>query len=104
MTEANPQEKNADVPSTVSKGFKMPTLSPRLPPEPKTSFPVVLRDELLCDVEPVEGCTPLLALACLFAGDEANTSLSLEGFPSRRLPEPVKGVNFGSSSTATSEI
>jgi hypothetical protein len=57
-----------------------------------------------CDVEPVEGCTPLLALACLFAGDEANTSLSLEGFPSRRLPEPVKGVNFGSSSTATSEI
>jgi hypothetical protein len=89
------------LPGQFPQGLKIPTLSPRLPPEPKTSFPVVLRDELLCDVEPVEGCTPLFALACLFAGDEANTSLSLEGFPSRRLPEPVKGVNFGSSTAAS---
>jgi len=63
---------------------------------------VVLRDEPPCDELAAEGCTPLVALACRFAGDEASTSLSLEGFPSRRLPEPMKGMNFGSSSAGAS--
>ena len=61
---------------------------------------------MLCDVEAeaeaVEGCTLLVALACRFAGEEAEPSRSLGAFPSRRLPGPVKGVNFGSSSTGAS--
>ena len=63
---------------------------------------MVLRDELPCDVVAVDGWTLLAALACRFAGDEVSASLSLEGFPSRRLPEPVKGMNFGSSSAGAS--
>jgi hypothetical protein len=87
---------------------KIPTFSfafdDWLPPGPKTSFPVVLRDVVLCDVEAeaVEGCTLLVALACRFAGEEDEPSRSLGAFPSKRLPGPVKGVNFGSSSTAAS--
>jgi hypothetical protein len=65
---------------------------------------VVLRGVVLCDVEAeaVEGCTLLVALACRFAGEEVEPSRSLGAFPSRRLPGPVKGVNFGSSSTGAS--
>jgi len=63
---------------------------------------VVLRDEPPCDELAAEGCTPLVALACRFAGDEASASLPFEGFPSRRLPEPMKGMNFGSSSAGAS--
>jgi hypothetical protein len=51
----------------------------------------------------VDGWTLLAALACRFAGDEVSASLSLEGFPSRRLPEPVKGMNFGSSAGASAK-
>ena len=83
--------------------WQIPTLSARLPLEPKTSFPVVLRDELPCDMVAVDGWTLLVTLACRFAGDEASTSLSLEAFPSRRLPEPVKGMNLGSSAGASAK-
>jgi hypothetical protein len=64
---------------------------------------VVFRDEPPCEVLAVEGCTLLVALACRFAGHEASISLSLEAFPSRRLPEPVKGMNFGSSAGASAK-
>jgi hypothetical protein len=87
---------------------KIPTFSfafhDWLPPAPNTSFPVALRGAVLSDVEAevVEGCTLLVALACRFAGEEDEPSRSLGAFPSRRLPGPVKGVNFGSSLTGAS--
>ena len=62
-------------------------------PEPNTSFP----DGRPCEAPEEElGPNALLFVSCdVFSElpDEVN------GFPSRRLPTPVKGLNFGSASS-----
>lgn len=64
-------------------------------PEPKTSFPEVWRAAVPDEVEPV----PLVARGIK---EETGTAACCGGFPSKRLPTPVNGLNFGSSSTGSS--
>ena len=62
-------------------------------PEPKTSFP----DRRRCEA-PEEELGPNVLL---FVRWDVVPELSDEvnGFPSRRLPTPVKGLNFGSAAS-----
>lgn len=69
-------------------------------PEPKTSFPEVWRAEVPDEVDP----DPLAAPDRCTCGieEETGTAACCGGFPSKRLPMPVNGLNFGSSSTGSS--
>lgn len=72
--------------------------------DPNTSLPCDWR-ELLWVLDPEEGCPlPLEVTGCLSLDPEedAGAGSYFKGFPSRRLPAPVKGLNFGSASAGAS--
>lgn len=69
--------------------------------EPNTSLPAICFDELACEVFVVAGFAPFVATVGPFVGREAGVGC-FEGFPSSRLPMPVKGLNFGSAGGSTS--
>lgn len=66
--------------------------------EPKTSFPILWREGLLCEVDGVD-CFMLFTASDLGSsiGETIVEAWSFEGFPSNLLPVPVNGVNFCSS-------
>lgn len=71
--------------------------------DPNTSLPCDWR-ELLWALDPEEGCPlPLEVTACLSLDpEEAGEGSYFKGFPSRRLPAPLKALNFDSASAAAS--
>lgn len=72
--------------------------------EPNTSFPWVWR-VLPCELDPAVDCPPPLAtLGCFSLDPEEDTGRGwfFKGFPSKRLPAPVNGLNLGSGSAGTS--
>jgi len=76
--------------------------------DPNTSFPECLRDTVFDDLE----SEPLISLSvclCFNSGEDVCSTDGAEGLPSKRLPEPVNGVNRaifvgGSSSTEIQRI
>lgn len=76
----------------------------RLAFEPKTSFPGVGALEL-CELELEATAVPppdMLAFLSWGADDDTGGDPVCKGFPSKRLPTPVNGLNFGSASSAGS--
>lgn len=80
------------------------SLEARLTFEPKTSFPWDCR-EVFSELDPTECCPLPLATAGSLSLDPCKGTgpgWGFKGFPSKRLPTPVKGLNFGSVSAGSS--
>lgn len=76
--------------------------------DPNTSFPGGLREAIFDDLES-EPFVSLSLCFCFSSGEEVCSAVCAEGFPSKRLPEPVNGLNRatfvgGSSSTEMQRI